>query len=40
MPNFCARDLAHLEHAARSRVRSMQRRTTLVGAFWKQEELF
>ena len=40
MPNFCAKDLGHLKHAARSRLRSMQRRTTLVGAFWRQAELF
>lgn len=40
MPNFCARDLPHLKHAARSRLRSMQRRRTLVAAFWKQAELF
>lgn len=40
MPNFCAKDLGHLKHTARSRLRSMQRRTTLVGAFWKQAELF
>jgi transposase len=40
MPNFCARDLAHLKCAARSRLKSMQRRTTLVTAFWKQAELF
>jgi transposase len=40
IPNFCARDLTHLKHAARSRLRSMQRRTTLVAAFWKQAELF
>jgi len=38
--NFCARDLAHLKWAARSRLRSMQRRTSLVAAFWKQAELF
>lgn len=40
MPNFCAKDLGHLKQAARSRLRSMQRRTTLVAAFWKQAELF
>lgn len=40
MPNFCARDLGHLKSAARSRLKSMQRRTTLVTAFWKQAELF
>lgn len=40
MPNFCARDLAHLGRHASSRLRSMQRRATLVTAFWKQAELF
>lgn len=40
MPNFCARDLPHLSTHARSRLRSMQRRKTLVTAFWKQAELF
>ncbi len=40
MPNFCAKDLMHLKQTALSRLRSMQRRTTLVTAFWKQAELF
>jgi len=40
MPNFCARDLQHLGRHASSRLRSMQRRNTLVAAFWKQAELF
>ena len=40
MPNFCTKDLGHLKHAARSRLRSIQRRTALVGAFWKQAQLF
>jgi transposase len=40
MPNFCARDLAHLGHHASTRLRSMQRRSSLVTAFWKQAELF
>lgn len=40
MPNFCAKDLSHLSIHARSCLRSMQRRTTLVQAFWKQAELF
>jgi transposase len=37
--NFCARDLTHLKHATRGRLRSMQRRTSLVTAFWKQAKL-
>ena len=40
MPNFCAKDLTHLRHHAGSRLRSMQRRRTLVAAFWHQAELF
>jgi len=40
MPNFCARDLGHLAHRARRHLRSMQRRSTLVYAFWRQAELF
>lgn len=40
MPNFCAKDLAHLKQHASSRLRSMQPRCTLVTAFWKQAELF
>ena len=40
MPNFCARDLPHLKSHASSRLRSMQRRSTLVTAFWRQAELF
>jgi transposase len=40
MPNFCARDLGHLQHRASRHLRSMQRRATLVTAFWQQAELF
>jgi transposase len=40
MPNFCARDLGDLAHRARRHLRSMQRRSTLVCAFWRQAELF
>lgn len=40
MPNFCARDLGDLAHRARGQLRSMQRRSTLVCAFWRQAELF
>jgi len=40
MPNYCAADLADLSRHARSRLRSMQRRPTLVRAFWQQAELF
>ena len=40
MPNFCARDLGDLKVRASRNLRSMQRRTTLVTAFWHQAELF
>ena len=40
MPNFCAKNLTHLKCHAGSRLRSMQRRRTLVAAFWQQAELF
>lgn len=39
LPHFCAEDFAHLTTVARRRLASMQRRTTLVCAFWKQAEL-
>ena len=37
--NFCPRDIDELRGYARCRLRSMQRRPTLVGALWKQAEL-
>jgi transposase len=40
MPNYCARDLGDVACRARNNLRSMQRRTTLVQAFWKQVDLF
>jgi transposase len=40
MPNFCARGLGDLQHRASRHLRSMQRRGTLVTAFWQQAELF
>jgi transposase len=40
MPNFCARDLGDLRQRAGRHLRTMQRRGTLVTAFWKQAELF
>lgn len=39
LPNFCPKDFAHLNQVARSRLRSMQRRPTLVTAFWQQAAL-
>ena len=40
MPNYCAKDMFALRTHASSRLRSMQRRQTLVAAFWQQAELF
>ena len=40
MPNFCAKNLTELKQHAGCRLRSMQRRQTLIGAFWQQAELF
>jgi transposase len=37
--NFCARTFGELTHRTRNRLRSMQRRQTLVTAFWQQAEL-
>jgi transposase len=39
LANRCAMDLAQLKTMARNRLRSMQRRPTLVRAFWQQAEL-
>jgi transposase len=39
MPNYCARDLGDLAHRTRRNLRSMQRRSTLVRAFWQQAKL-
>ena len=40
MPNYCAISFIDLVERARKNLRSMQRRTTLVTAFWKQAEMF
>jgi transposase len=40
LPNFCPRDLWHLGTEARRRLRRMQRRPSLIVAFWKQADLF
>ena len=40
LPNLCPRELWELSAAARSALRRMRRRPTLVTAFWKQAELF
>lgn len=39
LANFCAHDFSQLTDVARQKLRSMQRRSTLVTAFWKQAEL-
>jgi transposase len=38
--NFCPVNFTELKHFARRRLQSMQRRPTLVTAFWQQAELF
>jgi transposase len=40
LPNLCPKDFTELTTRARRALRSMQRRPTLVTAFWKQAELF
>ncbi len=40
MPNYCATNFTDLAQRTRRNLRSMQRRATLVTAFWKQAELF
>ena len=40
MPNYCARDLTDLRHRASRNLRSMQRRGTLVTAFWNRRNCF
>jgi len=40
LANFCPNSIAELAHTTRGKLRSAQRRTTLVAAFWKQAELF
>lgn len=40
LPNFCPKDFPQLTAEARRALRRMQRRPTLVTAFWRQAELF
>jgi transposase len=40
LANDCPDSLAELATTARGKLRSAQRRTTLIAAFWKQAELF
>lgn len=39
LPNRCAHNMTDLKTSTRNRLRSMQRRPTLVRAFWQQAEL-
>ena len=38
--NFCPDTLAELQHTARSKLKSAQRRSTIIAACWAQAELF
>lgn len=40
LANLCAKNLGELNGHARRALRRMRRRPTLIGAFWKQAELF
>lgn len=40
MANYCPNSIAELSHTARRKLKSAQRRKTLITAFWKQAELF
>lgn len=40
LANYCPDSLAELATTARGKLRSAQRRTSLIAAFWKQAELF
>jgi transposase len=40
LANLCAKNLGELSGHARRALRRMRRRPTLIGAFWKQAELF
>ena len=40
LANYCPNNITELASAARGKLKSAQRRTTLIAAFWKQAELF
>lgn len=40
LANYCPNSIADLADTARGKLKSAQRRTTLIAAFWKQAELF
>ena len=39
LANLCAKNFSQLTEFARTRLRSMQHRSTLITAFWQQAEL-
>jgi transposase len=39
IPNLCAADFAEVGDRARRRLKSMQRRASLIHSFWRQTEL-
>lgn len=40
LANYCPDSITELTHTARGKLRSAQKRSTLITAFWKQAELF
>jgi transposase len=40
LANYCPDSITTLAHTARGKLKSAQRRSTLIAAFWKQAELF
>lgn len=40
LANYCPDSIAELATTTRGKLKSAQRRTTLIAAFWKQAELF
>lgn len=40
LANYCPNSISELSHTARGKLKSAQRRKTLITAFWKQAELF
>ena len=40
LANFCPDSLAELQHTARSKLRSAQRRNVIIASCWQQSELF
>lgn len=40
LANYCPGSMEQLAHTARCKLRSAQKRTNLIAAFWKQAELF